>query len=108
MIEHAEKLAYEFWAILGERNVAVAAASIRVPTLLVSGGQSPYLTQRVVGRLASMIAGAKAMHLPAAGHMLPISNAAVINPDIARHISQADEFANLSLALGSSLLELKL
>src|SRR6202040_919705 len=38
MIERAEKLAYEFLAILGERNVMVAAAAIRVPTLFVSGG----------------------------------------------------------------------
>jgi pimeloyl-ACP methyl ester carboxylesterase len=108
MIEHAGKLAYEFWAILAERNVTTAAAAIRVPTLLVSGGLSPYLTQRVVGRLASMIPGAETKYLPEAGHMLPISHAATINPDIARHIARADEFANLSLALGSSPLELKL
>jgi pimeloyl-ACP methyl ester carboxylesterase len=98
MIEHAGKLAYEFWAILGERNVTVAAAAIRVPTLLVSGGLSPHLTQRVVGRLASTIPGAETKHLPAAGHMLPISHAAMINPDIARHIARADEFTSLSLA----------
>ena len=108
MIEHAEKLAYEFRAILAERNVTVTAAAIRVPTLLVSGGLSPYLTQRVVGRLASTIPGAETRYLPAAGHMLPISHAATINPDIARHIARADEFANLSLALGSFPLELKL
>jgi pimeloyl-ACP methyl ester carboxylesterase len=100
MIERAEKLAYEFLAILGERNVMVAAAAIRVPTLFVSGGLSPYLTQRVVGRLASTIPGAKARHLPAAGHMLPISHAAVVNADIAQHIARADEFASLSLAFG--------
>ena len=104
MMEHAEKLAYEFLAILGERNVTVAAAAIRVPTLLVSGGLSPYLTQRVVGRLASAIPGAVARHLPAAGHMLPISHAAAINPDIVRHIARADELAHLSLALGDFLL----
>jgi pimeloyl-ACP methyl ester carboxylesterase len=108
MIERAEKLAYEFWTILGERNVMAAAAAISVPTLLVSGGLSPYLTQRVVGRLASTIPGAETRHLPAAGHMLPISHAATINPDIARHIARADEFVNLSSALGSSPLELKL
>jgi pimeloyl-ACP methyl ester carboxylesterase len=100
LIEHVEKLAYEFLTILGERNVMVAAAAIRVPTLLVSGGLSPYLTQRVVGRLASVIPGAETRHLPAAGHMLPISHAAAINPDIVRHIARADELANLSLALG--------
>jgi hypothetical protein len=49
-----------------------------------------------------MIPGAKARHLPAAGHMLTISHAAIINPDIARHIARADEFANLSLVLGES------
>jgi pimeloyl-ACP methyl ester carboxylesterase len=99
MIEQAEKLAYEFWAILGERNVSVAAAAILVPTLLVSGGLSPYFTQRVVGRLASTIPDAETKHLPGAGHMLPISHAAMINPDIARHIARADEFASLSLVL---------
>jgi pimeloyl-ACP methyl ester carboxylesterase len=100
LIKHAEKLAFDFTAVLAERDITAAAAAIRVPTLLVSGGLSPYLTQRVVGRLASTIPGAEARYLPAAGHMLPISHAAAINPDIARHIARADEFATLSLALG--------
>jgi pimeloyl-ACP methyl ester carboxylesterase len=102
MIEHAEKLAFEFKAILGEQNVTAAAAAIRVPTLLISGGLSPYLTQRVTGRLASTIADAQTRYLPAAGHMLPISHAAVVNADIAQHIARADEFASLSLALGEA------
>jgi pimeloyl-ACP methyl ester carboxylesterase len=77
----------------------MAAAAIRVPTLLVSGGLSPYLTQRVIGRLASIVPDAETKYLPTAGHMLPISHAATINPDIARHIARADEFASLRLAL---------
>jgi pimeloyl-ACP methyl ester carboxylesterase len=100
MVEQAEKLAFEFRAILAEQNVTAAAATIRVPTLLMSGGLSPYLTQRVTGRLASTITGAEIRYLPAAGHMLPISDAAVVNTDIAQHIARADEFASLSLALG--------
>jgi pimeloyl-ACP methyl ester carboxylesterase len=100
LVEHAEKLAFDFTAVLAERNVTSAAAAIRVPTLLVSGGLSPYLTQRVVGRLASTITGAETRYLPAAGHMLAISHASFINPDIVRHVTRADEFANLSLALG--------
>jgi pimeloyl-ACP methyl ester carboxylesterase len=99
LVEHAEKLAFDFTAVLAERNVTSAAASIRVPTLLVSGGLSPYLTQRVVGRLASTIPGAETRYLPAAGHMLALSHASFINPDIVRHVTRADEFANLSLAL---------
>lgn len=98
MIEHIEKIAFDFTAILGEQGVAAAATSLRVPTLLYSGGLSPYLTQRVVGRLASIIAGAESRHLPAAGHMLPISHAKVINPDIVGHIMRADDLARVSLA----------
>ena len=98
MIEQVEKIAFDFTAILGEQDVAAAAAGLRVPTLLYSGGLSPYLTQRIVGRLASIIPGAEAKHLPAAGHMLPISHAKVINPDIVRHIVLSDDFAGVLLA----------
>jgi pimeloyl-ACP methyl ester carboxylesterase len=98
MIEQIEKIAFDFTAVLGEQDVGAAAAGLRVPTLLYSGGLSPYLTQRIVGRLASIIPGAQAKHLPAAGHMLPISLARILNPDIATHIMRADELAGISLA----------
>jgi pimeloyl-ACP methyl ester carboxylesterase len=98
MIEHIEKVAYDFTAILGEHNVAEAAAALRVPTLLVSGGTSPYMTQRVVGRLAEIIPGAETRHLTTAGHMLPISHAKHINPDIVGHIELADDFSRVLLA----------
>jgi pimeloyl-ACP methyl ester carboxylesterase len=100
MIEHAEKLAFDFTAVLAEENVTAAAAAIRVPTLLLSGGLSPYLTQRIVWRLGSVIVGADARHLPAAGHMLPVSHAKLINPEIVRHISRAYDLAEISLASG--------
>jgi len=100
MIEHAEKLAFDFTAVLAEENVTAAAAAIRVPTLLFSGGLSPYLTQRIVWRLGSVIVGADARHLPAAGHMLPVSHAKLINAEIVRHISRADDLAEVSLASG--------
>ena len=98
MIAHADKLAFDFTAALSEENVATAAAGIRVPTLLFSGGLSPNLTQRIVARLASLIAGVDARHLPAAGHMLPLSHGKLINPEIVRHIARADDFAQASLA----------
>jgi len=100
MIEHAEELAFGFAAILAEENVTAAAAAIRVPTLLLSGGLSPYVTQRIASRLASVIVGADARHFPAAGHMLPVSHAKLINPEIVRHISRADDLAKISLASG--------
>jgi pimeloyl-ACP methyl ester carboxylesterase len=98
MIEHIEKVAFDFSAIFDEENVASAAASLRVPTLLISGGLSPYLTQRIVTRLAALIPGAEARHLTSAGHMLPITHAKQINPEITGHIELAEDFARVLLA----------
>jgi pimeloyl-ACP methyl ester carboxylesterase len=99
MIERADKLAFDFTAALAEENVTIAAASLRIPTLLFSGGTSPYFTQRIVRRLAAIVEGAEARHLPDAGHMLALSHAATINPGIVKHIARADELAGLSLGL---------
>jgi pimeloyl-ACP methyl ester carboxylesterase len=98
MIERAEKLTFDFVAILAEKHVTAAATALRVPTLLVSGGQSPYLTQRIAWRLAAAIPGIKTKQISAGGHMLPLTHAAEINRDIASHIAWADELAGLSLA----------
>ena len=100
MIKRIEKVAYDFTAALSEENVTSAAAAIKVPTLLLSGGLSPYLTQRIVGRLSSLVAGADAHHFPAAGHMLPLTHARLVNPLIAAHIRRADDLATVSLASG--------
>jgi pimeloyl-ACP methyl ester carboxylesterase len=101
MIERVEKVADDFAAVLSEDNVTSAAAAIGVPTLLLSGGLSPYLTQRIAGRLASLIAGAGAHHFPAAGHMLPLTHAKLVNPLISAHIARANDLAIISLASGS-------
>ena len=98
MIERAHKLAFDFAAAFAEENVTIAAASLRVPTLLFSGGLSPYLTQRIVRRLGAIMDGAEIRHLPAAGHMLPLTHASAVNPAIAGHIARADELAGVSLA----------
>jgi pimeloyl-ACP methyl ester carboxylesterase len=98
LIAHADKLSFDFNAVLAEANVAPAAAALRVPTLLVSGGLSPYLTQRIVARLVTIIGGAQLRHLTGAGHMLPLTHAADINPEIVEHIARADEVAEVSVA----------
>ena len=100
MIEHAERLAFDFAAAFAEENVTMAAVSVRVPVLLFSGGQSPNLTQRIVRRLAAIMDGAEMRHLPDAGHMLAMTHAGVINPAIAAHIARADELAGVPLAAG--------
>ena len=105
MIEHAERLAFDFTAALAEENPIVAAASLRVPTLLLSGGRSPYMTQRIVQRLAAVIDGAELRHLPDGGHMLPLTHAAVVNAEIVRHIARADELARIPLMAGQLMAE---
>ncbi|WP_338693441.1 alpha/beta fold hydrolase [Bradyrhizobium sp. 26S5] len=98
MIEQADKLPYDFNAALDLDGVAAAARGLGVPTLLLSGGLSPYVTQRIVAKLALLIDGAELRHLPAAGHMLPVTHAERVNPEILRHIWRAEELAKLQLA----------
>lgn len=93
MEQHADKLAIDFTAGFAEAGVDAAARELAVPVLLFSGGLSPFVTQRVAGRLTSAIANARAIHLPSAGHMLAITHAADLIPDIAGHIADADERA---------------
>ena len=105
MIERADKLVFDFQAAFAEENVATAAASLRVPTLLLSGGLSPYFTQRIVQRLGAIVDGAEIQHLPGAGHMLPLTHASSVNPAIVRHIARADELAGVPLAAEAALAE---
>ena len=99
MIERAYKLVFDFSAAFAEQNIAETATSLRIPTLLLSGGQSPYFTQRIVQRLGDIIDGAEIRHLPNAGHMLPITHASWVNSAITGHIARADELADVPLAL---------
>ncbi|MBR0869400.1 alpha/beta fold hydrolase [Bradyrhizobium tropiciagri] len=99
MIEQADKLACDFAAILGLGGVATAAAGLRVPTLLFSGGISPYVTQRIVTKLASIIDRAVMHHLPTGGHLLPVTHAEQVNSEILRHIRVADNLAKMDFVI---------
>jgi pimeloyl-ACP methyl ester carboxylesterase len=101
MMADAEQLAFNFSAVLAEDGVAAAAAGIRVPTLLMSGGLSPYVAQRTVVRLTGLIAGAHAKHFPDAGHMLPRTHRDQVNADIIAHIARADDLAAAGVATAS-------
>ena len=96
MIEQVERLAFDFMAVLAEQQVAAAAARIDIPTLLLSGGLSPYFTQRIVYRLASIIGFADSRHFPEAGHMLPITHAEKANREIVAHIRRAERLATMA------------
>ncbi|MDQ8727089.1 alpha/beta hydrolase [Bradyrhizobium sp. LHD-71] len=89
----ADKLAFDFTAAFAEAGVREAARRFIAPALLFSGGRSPLVTQRMAARLASTIANAREIHVPSAGHMLAVTHAAELIPDIADHIADADERA---------------
>lgn len=100
MVKYVDKIPFDFTAAFSEPGVAAAAASIRVPTLLLSGGQSPRLTQRIVERLATTIAGAETRCVLAAGHMSPITHASLVNREIVAHIRRAEDRADMRLSSG--------
>jgi hypothetical protein len=54
---------------------------------------SPYLTQRITYRLASIIPRAQLRHFSAAGHMLPMTHAEQINREIVAHIDRVERRA---------------
>jgi pimeloyl-ACP methyl ester carboxylesterase len=90
LVERVEKIAFDFTAAFDELTVAAAAACLRVPTLLIAGDLSPRLTQRIVARLAAIIPEAETRHVLTASHMLPITHARLVNPEITAHIARAD------------------
>jgi pimeloyl-ACP methyl ester carboxylesterase len=81
-----KKLVADFNAVFAKHSVADSARTIEVPTLLLSGGLSPDVTQRIVLRLAKCIKAARVEHLPDAGHMLPITHATEVNARILNHL----------------------
>jgi pimeloyl-ACP methyl ester carboxylesterase len=91
--EAAERLSYvvkklvaDFNAVFARQRVADHARMIQVPTLLLSGGRSPDVTQRIALRLAKCIRCARIEHLPDAGHMLPITHVTEVNACILNHL----------------------
>ncbi|WP_424630294.1 alpha/beta fold hydrolase [Bradyrhizobium sp. SYSU BS000235] len=98
LLERVTKLAGDFSAIFDETGVCVAARRLMVPTLLFSGGKSPLPTQQIVKRLASMMPHSRHVHLPEAGHMLSVTHASEINPQILQFIDVAQ-----SKSAGASL-----
>lgn len=87
LLARINKLTADFSAIFGATGIAKAARQLTVPTLLFSGGKSPAPTQRIATRLTDCIPAARHIHLPEAGHMLAITHAAEINPQIMQHIA---------------------
>jgi pimeloyl-ACP methyl ester carboxylesterase len=99
LLERVTKLAGDLSAVFDEVGICPAARRLSVPTLLFSGSASPQPTQQMTKRLASMIPGARHIHLAAAGHMLPITHASELNPKILQHIDATQSNAEVAESL---------
>lgn len=79
------KVTLDFWATLNDPTCLDDLADLAVPTLIVSGGRSPFPTRRICFHLARTMPDAKLRMIDEAGHMLPSSHFKEIAPLIRFH-----------------------
>ncbi|WP_424630293.1 alpha/beta fold hydrolase [Bradyrhizobium sp. SYSU BS000235] len=103
MLERVNKVGGDFSAAFEEMGVGEAARRLTVPTLLLSGGNSPLPAQQIVKRLTSAIPNARHVHMPEAGHMLCVTHAAKLNPTILQHVDMAQAQSGTALHLMAAL-----
>jgi len=79
------KVTLDFWATLNDPTRLGDLADLDVPTLIVSGGHSPFPTRRICYHLARTLPDVKLRTFDDAGHMLPLSHFREIHPLIKAH-----------------------
>lgn len=79
------KVTLDFWATLNDPMRRADLASLEMPTLVVSGGQSPLPTRRISFHLARTIPDVTVRTVVKAGHMLPFTHFSEVQPLVAEH-----------------------
>lgn len=80
------KVFREVTSLMADRAGASDYAAVTAPTLLLAGERSPVAARRVTEVLAGGMARARREVIAGAGHMGPLTHAAVVDALIARHI----------------------
>jgi pimeloyl-ACP methyl ester carboxylesterase len=80
------KVYQEVLSIGADRTSRAELATIGAPTLLLSGGRSPFTERRVIEKLAAVLPSAKVEIFAEMGHMGPITHAGQVNAAIVAHI----------------------
>ena len=83
------KVFYEVRSLMNDRTPAAAYASIEAPSLFLGGERSPPAARRVVALLAAAFPRGRALTVDGAGHMGPLTHAAVVNEAVIEHIASA-------------------
>jgi pimeloyl-ACP methyl ester carboxylesterase len=75
---HIRTIALDFAAVMTEPTPLRAYAEIDLPTLILSGDQSPATTRRIAESLGLVLPAARARTIAGAGHMAPLSHGEAI------------------------------
>ena len=77
-------------SLMADRTPAEAYRVITAPTLLVGGERSPRAAQRVIERLRGVLPSARLEVIAGAGHMGPLSHAALFNDRLRAQLVAAE------------------
>jgi pimeloyl-ACP methyl ester carboxylesterase len=80
-----------FEAVVSEPNIMAGLASIQVPTLFLSGGESPASVQVITELLIQRLPRVDAHQFPGLGHMGPITHSEIVNDRIEGFIQRQTE-----------------
>lgn len=78
----AAKVALDFWATMADDTILSTARRLAVPTLILRGERSPTPTRRIAHMLALAMPRARLQIIPGAGHMAPLTHAALTDAAI--------------------------
>ena len=86
LLEVAPKVPHDFHAAITEPTRLQDYGRVTVPTLVLSGTESPAPVRQVASLLAATLPDVWAQTVTGAGHMLPLSHRDLVNKTIAAHI----------------------
>ena len=84
------KLFDEVQCLLGDRTPARTYATLPFPALLLCGEHSPVEARTLTDRIAAAMPQGRALRVPGAGHMGPITHAASVYPTITAFLDEVD------------------
>ncbi len=87
------KVTQDFHAVFSDPTPLVAYRMLRIPTLLVSGENSPASVHRIADLLSATLPDARQAVLRDAGHMLPLSHAETLGALIRGHLANTESDA---------------
>ena len=88
LVSRTGKVLRDFEAIDGEQAKLADYAALQMPTLVLVAEKTRNTTRKIARLLAQTIPAAEFMDIPGAGHMSPITHAALVNQAIAGHLNE--------------------